>query len=217
MTDEKADYFPPMTITPTGHETSIDIPMGMEVHITRLPEDSFSQSPMTKHPDIGKRVKWTCDSETGLGTLMAVDCDGTYNPHIVQREDGGGWALAASVAERLTSARSQGVQYGTKNLYWVESYELMKRTIDNVKRGDWLVRDGFYRRVLDVRGEGELALVDISYECKSKDDDETKKLSCTYTLYELKELGLTLKDESPVEMTVAEISKKLGVTVKVVE
>ena len=81
---------------------------------------------MTKHPDIGKRVKWRNASETGYGTLMAVDCDDTSTAHLVQRDDGSGWTLETyAVSPWHEKARKQGVKDGTEDLWWVSEYKVV--------------------------------------------------------------------------------------------
>ena len=81
---------------------------------------------MKKHPDIGKRVMWQESGETGYGILLAVDCDDTSIPHLVQRDDGLGWILDENDSELWhKKARKQGVKDGTENLYWVSKYKVV--------------------------------------------------------------------------------------------
>lgn len=59
------------------------------------------------HPDIGKKVR----GDGLIGTLVAVDCDNSERPHLIQCDDGYGWTFTASDTEGCyQSARKQGVK-----------------------------------------------------------------------------------------------------------
>lgn len=161
------------------------------------------------HKDIGKRVTWKYGNESGTGTLMAVDCDGTTAPHIVQREDGMGWTIYGSGAiSKYVAARAQGVKDGTPNLFWIESYELIEqpmRTIDDCVAGDVLVdRDGDYEVVHERLGK----VVFTGYY--SHDIEEAKQSTdCyEYTLERLKSDGYSLY--SPEERTADDVLATLS-------
>lgn len=94
----------------------------------KIKSKDIKYAPPKKHPDIDKRVKWRNASETGYGTLMAVDCDRTSTPYLIQREReyGFGWTLEETDIEPwYKRAREQGVKDGTENLYWVSGYEVV--------------------------------------------------------------------------------------------
>lgn len=100
---------------------------------------------------LGKRVQWKRGDEEGYGTLIAVNCDDSANPHLVQREGGGGWVLKTYFNYSFhKEARRQGVTDGTPNLYWVDSYELIE---DTMKAGDILTNGAYYMKVWEVLGE----------------------------------------------------------------
>lgn len=102
---------------------------------------------------LGKRVQWKSSTAEGYGTLMAVDCDESSSPHLVQREDDDdkGWILETYYDDSsCQEARRQGVKDSTPNLYWVSSYELIE---DTMKAGDILTNGAYYMKVWEVLGE----------------------------------------------------------------
>lgn len=80
-------------------------------------------------------------------------------------------------------------------------------------------KSGLYFRVLAVLGgEGELRSYVVSLPNEDPTGERLKRVYGAMTAYELTKDGyIHYVETAPVEMTVAEISKKLGVTVKVVE
>jgi hypothetical protein len=79
--------------------------------------------------------------------------------------------------------------------------------------------DGVFRKVLAVLGgEGELTTYAMSICATSITSDDFKTAGANHTAFELKERGYVVHSpDEPVEMTVEEISKQLGKTIKVVE
>ena len=81
--------------------------------------------PKKLHKDIGSRVSFIKGGETCYGKLLAVGCDGTGAPNLMQREDDYGWELCSlHDSLRHTKARSQGVKNGTPNCRWIGKYKL---------------------------------------------------------------------------------------------
>lgn len=80
------------------------------------------------HPDIGKRVRWEFCENEGEGILMAVNCDTSFNPHLVKVLFGvSGWTFnPIENSSCCNEAIKQGVTRGTQNLYWVSSYEVIE-------------------------------------------------------------------------------------------
>lgn len=93
----------------------------------------------------------------------------------------------------------------------------VEKTLETLQKGDIVIdRSGDYRKVLSVLEKGELYT--MSWISDDLQSDNLKKSEDTYTLFELQEIGYKpYIPETEVEMTVAEISKALGKTVKVVE
>lgn len=150
--------------------------------------------------------------------VKAEDGYPTSNVGIVMGINGKG---IVTVKFRNWHGGHDGLDYGnTVNCHgsgWFmsESYltKLSKKeasmlSIDELSVGDVLVNDGDERTVLAICGKVAcLSLVDGSEE-----------VSDWWTAKELNEEGWKLKDEEePKEMTVAEISEKLGYEVKVVK
>lgn len=99
-------------------------------------------------------------------------------------------------------------------------YEPEPMTNETLTEGAFVKNmSGEFRRVLAVLGgEGDLRLYAISESSRETDSEGLKLAAGVYTAYELTKKNYTPYTETtPVEMTVAEISKKLGVTVKVIE
>lgn len=78
-----------------------------------------------------------------------------------------------------------------------------------------------YLRVLaDLGGEGDFHLYAVSYRAyvQSIECNDLKTYGSCLTVFELKDKGLTIcSPEAPVEMTMEEVNKKLGMTIKIVE
>jgi len=108
---------------------------------------------------------------------------------------------------------------GCDDLNHLYLYEEPMKTLKDVQIGDWLVdTDGTFARVLGVMGEGELKVVVRSRWTPAKTHEDTNKISSIFTVYELEKQGVKLEGEiTEVEMTMEEVNKALGKTVKIVE
>jgi hypothetical protein len=88
--------------------------------------------------------------------------------------------------------------------YRVDEIELLEKTLDNLEVDDVLVNeDGNEKTILGVCGKVYLT---SAYK-------NPNSAGSMYTVQELKDAGYTIKGQTaePVEMTVAEIAKKLGI------
>lgn len=176
--------------------------------------------PMTKHPDIGKRVK----TEDGrYGKLLAVDCDTTPHPHLFQNEDTSrGFTFLTSPSDDTACyarARAQGVVTGTRNVNWIGNYTLAPlpmKTLETLEVGDLVKSQGYFRRVLAVLGgEGELRTYALSEVESSLASEGLKEYGAVKTAYDLALYGYTPHVDAPttVEVTLEEIAKLKGVSV----
>jgi hypothetical protein len=125
-------------------------------------------TPSKEH--IGKRVKWAYGNEIGFGILNTID---DRDPRfLVERED---WEY-----------RGEGF-----NNYWVNSYELMEKTLDNLEGGEILKGKGCYQKVLGVLKD--LVFLSGSWTVKSEAENDGCG-SYHYTVQYLKNSGYTLVD-----------------------
>lgn len=109
--------------------------------------------------DVGKRVRWKKSGSKGEGILMAVNCDESNIPHLVQ---GGkfGWTFTdrhkvITLSLAYKSAHKQGVKVGDENLEWVESYEVIEEEEKHPDIGKRVKIAGGYGKLLVVRDNFE--------------------------------------------------------------
>lgn len=148
------------------------------------------------HKDIGKRVKWRLDDKEGYGELVAVLNLGDRRPYLVQQED------------------------GTRLSVWADSYELTEpmNEFTYAKVGDLVkTANGDLLRILDIRGEGELRLFDLSVIDNDKNSEDLKRWGTMHTEWQMLDYQFTLVKDEPeepvTELTLDEIAQKFGVPV----
>lgn len=165
---------------------------------------SFDQS------HVGKRVRWEWGGESGTGVLMGKAGHGS----LLVQDDRQGWTANTdhiSVKEGLVLA-------GTKNLYFICSYELMDITLENMEPGQ-LVKDsgGDYHKVLAViPGEKGKRIYVISTYDSNKEGADLEKVGEMFSPAELEANDYTpvTDEDDTIEMTLEEVAKLKGVPVE---
>lgn len=154
---------------------------------------------MTTTPDkshIGKRVKFMFEENEKVGTLINV------RPY-----------HHASHGSIIT------ILEPNETMYFVASYELINEpmTLETLVPGTLLKRTGsdYYRQVLaPIGGEGEMKVYQMSDWNPDKTHNDLKRADVAMTVFQLREIGYTIVDDSEeVVVTMEEIAKLKGVKV----